>query len=477
MARRTTRRNFVKGAAAAATAGFWISNQRTYAETKSPNQKLSIAWIGVGGKGGSDSNHAGAVGNLTAICDIDENNLGTKAEAFPDAEQFTDFREMLDKMGDKIDAVGISTPDHTHFPAAMMAMKKGKHVYCQKPLTHTVWEARQMREMAEKMKVKTQMGNQGSASDGLRRGIEWIRAGVIGPVKEIHVWTNRPIWNQAPGTVARPPAMEPPKKVHWDNWLGPAAERPYAEYEEGDGKGDGKSKRSGKGAYHPFSWRGWWDFGTGALGDMACHTANLPFHAPNLKYPTSVKAEAGDVNNETYPSWAKIVWDYPAREGMPPLKFNWYEGRMLGDLVLPDKADFAGVLFDRDKNKFPTGGALIIGEKGSLFQFDDYGGSWKLLPEEKFKDEKGPMPTIPRHTDDIDLAMKKEWAAAIRGEIPEAFSNFGYAGVLTEAMLLGNVAIKHHGQQLDWNGEAMKFTNNEEANKSLKIEPRKGWEV
>jgi predicted dehydrogenase len=461
----------MQGAAAAAAAGtgYWVWNQRTYAQSKSPNEKVQIGWIGVGGKGGSDVDQAANVGRIVGLCDIDENTLGTKTEKWPDAEAFTDYRELIDKLGDKVDAIGVSTPDHNHYPAAMLAMKKGKHVYCQKPLTWSVWEARQLREAAAKFKEKTQMGNQGSASDGLRRGVEWVRAGLIGPVKEIHVWTNRPIWPQAPSVMKRPEPSEPPKHVHWDNWLGPAPERPYAVYNEGGGK------RSG--AYHAFSWRGWLDFGTGALGDMACHTANLPFMAANLKYPTAVKAEAGDVNEETHPSWARIAWDFPAAEGRGPVRFNWYEGRMLGDLVLPDKSLFNGVLFGRDKNKFPTGGALIVGEKGALYQTDDYGNDWKLLPTDKFAGEKGPAPSLPRSPGGDDQAMKKEWAAAIKGEIPETFSNFGYAGVLTEAMLLGNVAIRQHGKQLQWDGEAMTFKDNADANRFLRRQPRSGWDV
>jgi predicted dehydrogenase len=472
--RQTTRRSFMKRSAAAAGAGFFVWNQRTYAQSKSPNEKVSIAWIGIGGQGSSDVNVAGEVGHIAAICDVDENRLADKGEKFTDAEQFIDYREMIDKLGDKIDAVGVTTPDHHHVPAAMLAMKKGKHVHCQKPLTHSVWEARQMRETAAKMKLKTQMGNQGSASEGLRKGAEWIRAGVIGSIKEIHVWTNRPVWPQAPGVVQRPPAMDPPKYLHWDLWLGQAPQRPYAEYEGNPDKG----KKDRKGAYHPFNWRGWWDFGTGALGDMACHTANLPFFATKLKYPTRVTAEAGDVNPETYPSWAHIIWHYPARESQPELKFHWYEGRKDGKLVQPDQALFTGPTFDDDKNKFPGGGALIIGDKGAMFQYDDYGRSWRLLPETRFKDEKGPEPTLPRNNaDNIELGMKKEWIAAIRGEIDQPFSNFGYAGLLTEAMLLGNVAIRNHGKQLDWDGEAMKFKSNDEANKSLRRQPRAGWDV
>jgi predicted dehydrogenase len=456
----------MQGAAAATAAGFWVWNQRAYAESKSPNEKINIAWIGVGGKGGGDVDQAGNVGNVVAICDTDDKILAAKAEKFPDAQQFADYREMIEKLGDKVDAIGVSIPDHNHFPAAMLAMKHGKHVYCQKPLTWSVWEARQLREMAAKKGLKTQMGNQGSAANSLRKGVEFIKGGVIGDVKEIHVWTNRPIWPQAPEWTARPPEMEPPKNLHWDLWLGPAPARPYAEY-------PGKEKRAG--AYHSFNWRGWLDFGTGALGDMACHLANMAWRGADLKYPTDVKAWAGDVNSETHPSWANILWNFPAKDGKPAIKFRWYEGRMLDQLLLPDKSLFTDKLIA--KGKFPIGGTLIIGDKGAMFQTDDYGGNWELLPEKKFKDVKAPEETIKRHEGDNDQYMKQEWAMAIRGEIEQPFSNFGIAGLLTESMLLGNVAIRQTGKKLDWDGEKLQFTNNEEANKLLRRNPRSGWDV
>ena len=464
--RQTTRRSFVKGAAAAASvsAGFWVSNQRTYAKSTSPNEQVQIAWVGVGGKGRSDVDHAGQVGKVVAMCDVDGNTLASAAEKFPDAEQFADFRELIEKMADEVDAVGVSTPDHTHFAAAMLAMNKRKHVYCQKPLTYSVWEARQMRETAKTMGVKTQMGNQGSASNGLRKGVEWIQAGVIGPVKEIHVWTNRPVWPQAPDVMKRPPEKAPPKHLDWPLWLGPAPVRPYGEYE------------NGKGAYHAFNWRGWWDFGTGALGDMACHTCNLAFKGARLKYPTSVQAECGDLNPETFPSWAKIAWDFPVANSRT-VKFYWYEGKRDGNLVQPDRALFPGVSLDDDKNKLPASGAIVVGERATLFQHDDYGDGWKLLPEADFKDLKGPEPTIPRHEGDRDVNMKKEWVAAIRGEIKEAFSNFNYGGTLTEAMLLGNIAIRQQGKQLAWDAKKLRFTNNDEANKHVRRTPRLGWSV
>ena len=274
--------------------------------SKSPNEKVAIACIGVGGKGSSDVDGASRAGQIIALCDVDEDNLNSKAAHFPEAQKFFDYREMLDKLGDKIDAVTVSTPDHTHAPASLMAMKKGKHVYCQKPLTHTVAEAREMRETAAQNKCVTQMGNQGSAENALREAVEVVQAGGIGPVREVHVWTNRPIWPQAPQYVARPKGEEPaPKYLHWDLWLGVAPTRPYYH-----GPVDPKNPK--RGVYCDFNWRGWIDFGTGAIGDMSCHTANLAYRALKLGLPSSVVAEAGDVNPETWPSWAKIAFQFPA---------------------------------------------------------------------------------------------------------------------------------------------------------------------
>lgn len=271
MIRKPDRRSFVKQTSIAG-AGFWLAGGIAGAQDKkSALEGLRFAGVGVGGKGGSDIDQAGALGEVVGICDIDDNTLGKKGEKFTKAKKYNDFRKMLEEMGKDIDAVVIGTPDHTHAPAAAMAMRMGKHVYVQKPLTHTVKEARVLRELAVEKKVCTQMGNQGTAENGLREAVEIIRAGVIGQVKEVHVWTNRPIWPQAPKVTTRPTGThECPKHVHWDEFIGPSQMRPYAP------------------GYHPFAWRGWWDFGTGALGDMACHTANMAFMALKLGHPTSV---------------------------------------------------------------------------------------------------------------------------------------------------------------------------------------------
>jgi predicted dehydrogenase len=444
---RSSRRDFLKQTSAAGV-GFWVAGGLALADSKSANEKLNFACIGVEGKGSSDTEHVGKLGNVVALCDIDDNHLSKKAGQFPQAKKYNDFRKMFDEMGKSIDAVTVSTADHTHAVASMMAMKMGKHVYCQKPLTHTVFEARTMRETAAKYKVATQMGNQGTAENGLRRACEIIQAGAIGPVREAHVWTNRPIWPQAPTVTARPTDMPPvPPNVHWDLFLGPAPFRPY------------------NSAYHPFKWRGWWDFGTGALGDMACHTANMAFMALKLGHPVSVVAENGDINPETYPSWATITFQFPAREDMPPVKFVWYEGKRNGKKNLPPTDLLHG-------ENPPGSGSLLVGDKGILYSPNDYGASYKLLPSKEFEGYQGPTQTLPRNGKG-DEGMKIEWIAAIKGG-PPAMSNFNYAGMLTETILLGNVAMRA-GKKLDWDGPTLKFTNAPEANHLLHFEYRKGW--
>lgn len=465
MPRRASRRQFLQ-ASALAGAGYWLGSSSASGSTRWRNERLQIAGIGVGGKGSSDIDQAGRFGDVVGLCDVDADFLNRKAERFKEAKKFADFREMLNAMGDKIDAVVVSTPDHTHAAASMMAMKMKKHVYCQKPLTHSVYEARQMRETAAKMGVCTQMGNQGTAESGLRRAVEVIQAGGIGTVREAHVWTNRPVWPQAPGIKARPEGEDPvPAYLNWECWLGPAPFRPYHH-------GPNKGKR---GTYHDFNWRGWWDFGTGALGDMACHTANMAFMAMKLGYPTSVFAECGDLNPETYPAWAQVTFEFPARGDLPPAKFVWYEGRRNGKKVLPPEELLANVL--KPNERLADSGSLIVGDKGILFSPNDYGASFRLCPEDDFKGFKDPEPTIPRHTSgDSDTNMKKEWVDAIKAGKPTvAVSNFDYAALLTETILLGNIAIRMNGQKLDWDGPNLKFTNQSSANQYLHREYRKGW--
>lgn len=447
------RRTFLKQTAAIGIGAFVANSARILVgDETSANEKLNIASIGVGGKGGSDCSHAGALGNMVAICDIDENTLNSKGNEFKDARKYFDFRAMLTEMGDKIDAVTVSTPDHTHATAAAMAMNMGKHVYCQKPLAWSVHECRVLRTLAKEKKVSTQMGNQGSAESGLRRAVEIIQAGVIGNVTEIHVWTNRPVWPQAPKVVSRPvKSVEVPKHVHWNEWLGPAPERPYG----------------GDRVYHSFNWRGWWDFGTGALGDMACHTANMAFRAAKLGLPTRISAESGVVNPETFPAWARITYEFPSREGLPPVKLMWYEGKKDGQLVLPDPK----LLYGQTP---PGSGLLLVGEKGTLYSPNDYGASYKLYPEENYRDYKGPEETIARKDGrGTDEWMKFEWLRGAKGG-PAPYSNFEIAGALTESMILGNIAVRT-SRSLDYDAEKMAFTNQPEADQFLSRPYREGW--
>lgn len=457
--RMSDRRSFLQSSSFL-SAAYWLGGSTSKAADRSPNERPNVACIGVGGKGSSDTNHAGQLMNVVGICDIDEERgLAKKKVEFPQAKAYVDFRKMLEELDKQIDAVTVSTPDHTHVQAALMAMKMGKHVYCQKPLTHTIHEARLLREAAATHKVATQMGNQGMASDGLRRCIELVQGGAIGAVREAHVWTNRPGWPQAPAVMARPTEIVAvPPTVHWDLFLGGAPERPYHP------------------SYHPKNWRGWWDFGTGALGDMGCHTANMPFKALKLEYPTSVVAEAGDVNPETYPSWATVVWEFPARGELPPVKFTWYEGKKSKkdgtfQMNLPPADLFKG-------ESVPSSGSLLVGDKGTLFApGDGDNGSkfqYKLLPQQAYEGFEGPAPTLARNGRG-DQGQKEEWLAAIKGG-PAAFSNFGYAGLLTETILLGNLAIRV-GKKIEWDGPNLRATNVPEAAKYVTLEYRKGWSV
>jgi predicted dehydrogenase len=475
------RRRFLQVSAAAAGAGFFHTTTAVSAARAAagPNGKLHFAGIGVGvgGKGEGDIRQAGELGEVIALCDIDENRLAGIAQKFSSARKYYDYRKMLDEMARDIDAVIVSTPDHTHAPASIMAMKLKKPVYCQKPLTHTVYEARHMREVARQMGVATQMGNQGSAGNGLRRGVEVVQAGILGPVREAHVWTNRPIWPQAPRIMKRPPESPLPSYVHWDEFIGPAPFRPYAAYEETvTSRRTGQKRLEKKGWYHPFNWRGWWDFGTGALGDMACHTANLAFRALKLGYPTSVIADATDVNPETYPSSAKVTYEFPRRDEMPPVTLTWYEGRRDGKKLLPpaDLLKKVVPLDTRHRGRVVDSGSILVGDKGILYSPNDYGGDFLLYPATNFEHVNRSKPERLPINDKGDLGMKAEWVEAIRGG-PPAYSNFDFAGVLTEAILLGNIAIRLTGEKLDWNGPELKFTSNSTANQYLHYEYRNGW--
>jgi predicted dehydrogenase len=462
------RRKFI-GQSAALTAGigyFTGVAAKTHAQ-QSALQAPSAACIGVGGKGGSDTSHIGDHGvAIVGLCDVDAGNLTKKGREYRDAEQFSDFREMLDKLGDKVDIVTVSTPDHTHAAAAIRAMRMKKHVYCQKPLTWSIREARMMREIAQEMGVITQMGNQGTSEDGLREAVEVIRSGAIGDVAEVHIWSNRPIWPQGKGRPAGEDAI--PEGLNWDAWIGPAPMRPFKLNE-----------------YHAFNWRGWCDFGTGALGDMACHTTNMPVMALKLWDPIAVTAikNPGIVEGETYPSSSQLLFEFPEREGLPACKFNWYDGGNLPeDSILKQlPASFQEEIAKQKEGGKKTSGALVVGSKGLLFSGNDYGAQYTLLPENQYKDFKLPEQTLPRipFKGGTDERQKWEFVATVKGEYePGTMSNFGYAGRLTETILVGNLAMRAgEGQRIEWNAKTLSSANVPAVNQYVQREYRSGWEI
>lgn len=433
MSNKINRRQFLKTGALTG-AFFWASPRVIWCEMKSPSEKLDIAGIGVGGRGADDINGVSSE-NIVALCDVDERQAAATFRRFPKARRHSDFRKMLEAEK-SIDAVVIATPDHTHATAAVMAMKLGKHVYCEKPLTHSIYEARVMRETAARCKVVTQMGIQGHSYDGHRRAVELIQAGVLGAIREVHVWSDRPIWPQG---IDRPEDTMPvPKQLDWDLWLGPAPWRPYHS------------------AYVPFNWRGWWDFGTGALGDMGIHNADVAFWGLNLGAPSSAEAEVSDVHAETAPQWSIIRFEFPARGALPPVKLTWYDGGRK-----PPKELAHG-------QEIPTNGALLVGEKGTLFSPDWHADQFKLLPEKQFEGFKGPEPTLPRSP-----GHHEEWVAACKGG-PPAMAPFSYSAPMTEAVLLGNVAIRA-GEKVEWDAEDLNVTNCPRANEFIRRGYRSGW--
>ncbi len=445
MSHHTNRRVFLKTTAGIGL-GYWVAAGAQAAPSKSPNERIAMASIGIGGKGTSDSDDAGKHGDMVAICDVDEKRLNDSGEKrFTKAKRYVDFRKLLDEMGKSIDAVTVSTADHTHAPAALMAMRMGKHCFCQKPLTHSIYEARLMGQVAQQMKVATQMGNQGTASDDLRRAAAWLRAGVLGNVKEVHIWTNRPIWPQG---IERPAPTPCPDSLKWDLWLGPAPVRPYAD------------------AYHPFKWRGWWDFGTGALGDMGCHEINMVFRGLDLRNPISVEAVTSGHNKDSMPAWSIVTYQFAATPTRPAVKMVWYDGGKKPAAEMLEGIGLAKATAKKDTAKkdaakkdsakrcakkaqaeaaddgLPREGSLVIGDKGRLW------GNGKLLDGAQAKDVE--FPKSPGHFE--------EWVRAIRGGEP-AMSNFPqYAGPLTEVVLLGNLAV-WCGQKVEWDAEKLQAKN------------------
>ncbi len=443
-----SRRGFI-GTSAVTIAGLTIVPRHAVAGLGhiAPSDKLNIAAVGIGGMGRNNVANVAKTENIAALCDVDWSGQVLKEfKAYPAAKQYKDFRVMLDQQKD-IDAVIVATSDHTHAVISMEAMKRGKHVFTQKPLTHTVYEAKALAKAAKEYKVATQMGNQGQAADGPRRLREMIWDGVIGPVREVHVWTDRPnnglfriYWPQG---VDRPADTPPtPQTLDWDLFVGPAPMRPYHP------------------AYHPFKWRGWWDFGTGALGDIGCHSLDPIFRALKLKYPTSVQAVSTLVNKETYPSGSIVHYEFPARGEMPSVTLTWYDGG-LRPMLIPEL---------EPGMKMGEGGTLYIGEKGKILND-------KILPVSLRNTYTPPAPSIPSSP-----GHEEEWILACKGGAP-AGSDFEWAGPLTETVLLGNIAIRNEvkekmgGEAMLWDPEKFSFTNMPEADKFLHCDYRKGWSL
>ena len=439
MHRKMNRRDFLRRMACTGSGLIILSNSRLLRGT-SAHEKLNIAGIGIGGRGAADVNGA-ASENIVALCDVDEKRAAQTFERYPQAKRYKDFRRMLDEMHQTIDAVVIGTPDHTHAPAAVMAMKLGKHCYCEKPLTHSVYEARIMAQIAREKKLVTQMGTQIHAGTNYRRVVELVQTGAVGTIREVHVWLGANFAGPPkPTKMSQPDAPsdrpELPKGLDWDLWLGPASYRPYHP------------------SYAPFGWRYWWNFANGQLGDFFCHYCDLAFWALKLRHPLTVEAE-GPVHPESSARWTIARQQFPARGNLPPVKLTWYNGGGYPELV-------------KEKNVPQWGNAvLFIGSKGMLMA--DY-GKHQLLPEDKFADFERPAPFIPD-----SIGHHREWVEACKTGGPTT-CNFDYSGALTEAALLCNVALRT-GQKLTWDAENLRAIGCPKADRFIRREYRAGWKL
>jgi predicted dehydrogenase len=466
---RISRRHFFYGtllAGAIPAGGFGRAPSLRLLGYKSPNEKLNIAAVGAGGKGASDIAGCEAE-NIVALCDVDSKRAERTFKKYEKLPKYTDFRRMFDKEGKGIDAVTVAIPDFMHATVAMWAMERGKHVYVQKPLTRTIWEARMLQQAAVKYRVATQMGNQGYSNEGTRQCSEMIWNGDIGNVTEVHAWTTRPIWPQGVSTV---PAEEPvPESLAWDTWLGIATARPYSS------------------AYLPGKWRGWFDFGCGALGDMACHVLGAPNMALMLGAPTSVECTEQEGKNAlTFPTKSVIRFDFPARGSMPPVKLFWHDGvkeppyrpeglpatEKLGDLPRlpnPNAPTGARPAGDARGNPDVGSGVLFIGDKGFITA-GEYGASARLVPAERMKDYKFPAPLLTRSP-----GHYRDWIRACKSG-DKSCSDFSVSGPFTEWILTGVLALRFEGK-LEWDSAKMKVTNVPEANQYIKPKFRDGWKL
>ena len=447
MTRYLTRRELVKTAALTAGACTIVPRHVLGGpRTIPPSEKMNIAGIGIGGMGGANVN-ALAGENIVALCDVDFARATRIFERYPKAKTYKDYREMLDKQKD-IDGVVVGTPDHTHAVISMAAMKAGKHVYCQKPLCHDVYEARMLAQAAKEAKVATQMGIQGHSGEGIRLVCEWVWAGLIGEVREVDAWCSLSYypWGHAGWSSRwseRPKDTPPvPATLDWDLWIGPAAMRPYHP------------------AYHPAVWRCWWDFGCGMMGDRGAHTLDPVYSALKLCPPTSIEATSCGNTRDVHPLSAIVTFQFPARADLPPLRLTWYEG------TRPPRPDDL-----EDGRKMPgEGGALIKGSKGTIM-CGVYGESPRIIPEKKMKDVQLPPKTLPR----VKTSHELDWVRACKTGTP-AGADFAYSGPLTEVCLLGNLA-KRLDARLQWDAGNMKVTNLPEANQFVRTEYRKGWSL
>ncbi|SPE60918.1 putative dehydrogenase [Verrucomicrobia bacterium] len=449
----TTRRSFLQTTTVAASA-FTLLPLRVLGGPDAPSNKLNIAGIGVGGMGAQNLKNCSAE-NIVALCDVDTGYAAKTFQTYPNAKVYGDYRVMLEKQKD-IDAVIVATPDHWHAIIALAAIRAGKHVYVQKPMTHSLQEARVLTEAARAQKVASQMGNQGHSGDGTRLICEWIQSGAIGAVREIHAWTNRPVWPQGV-EVERPKDAPPvPSGLNWEMWVGPAPYRPYHP------------------AYVPGTWRAWWDFGTGSLGDLGCHILDAPFWALNLKYPSSVEGcistyweglwKKTDPRNENYPRSTIVRYHFPARGDLPPVKLTWWDGGMMPPR--PEGLEPDEELGDSD------GGVIFLGEKGVLI-CGCYGLRPRVFPEAKMRD----LPKTPQRLSPIPGGLdghEKDWVRACKGGAP-ASSNFDYSGPLTEMVLMGNLAVRFPNRQLLWDGQNLQVTNDKDANAYVRRKYREGW--
>ncbi len=433
---RVSRRRFLHNVSALSAAtlcgGYFTS--RSIAESRSPNERLNIAAVGTANRALADIQGV-AKENLVALDDVDANYLGVASRRFPAARTYRDFRVMLESESEKIDAVVVGTPDHTHAPAAAMALRLGKPVYCEKPLTHTVQEARVLTRLAQEQNVATQLGTQIHAGSNYRRVVELVRGGAIGSVREAHVWCSAR-YSGVHFTSGTPV----PNYLDWDLWQGPAQKRPYSA------------------GLHPKRWRSFWDYGNGAIGDFGCHYMDLAFWALKLKYPTKISAEGPPVDPVATPPWLVVHYEYPARGDMPPVRLTWYDsGRrptLLASLKGPDGKPINW-----------ASGQLFVGSKGMIVS--DY-GRHMLLPADKFAGFKPPEHSLPD-----SIGHHAEWIHAIKTGA-KTTCDFSYSGPLTEAVLLGAVAYRS-GESLDWDGQRFRVTNSAKAQQMLHHEYRKGW--